>query len=267
MQYNSFMRIVVRRITLIPSVIVFLILTILLAVSGCYSPEQGKYTAPAEQPSESSLSEDAALHEETAGPFRPDPSHLQDAQVLEIIDGDTVRVRLDGVVYKLRLIGVNSPELNHPTRGEEPFAVAARKYTHQNLNGQTVQLEFDVEKTDQYGRLLAYVWLGGEMFNEVLLREGYAQLVTFPPNVKYVDFFRSAQRSAIEAERGLWREPGGVSTSAGSKGTFVGSSSSNKYHFPECDWAKQIPRSRQIWFISRSEAALAEYEPCGTCSP
>jgi hypothetical protein len=65
-----------------------------------------------------------------------------------------------------------------------------------------VALEFRVEKVDQYGRFLAYVWLpDGRMFSEVLLREGYAQVATFPPNVKYVERFRKAQR---EANRGLW---------------------------------------------------------------
>lgn len=86
-------------------------------------------------------------------------------------------------MQKLRLIGVNSPELNHPARGEEPYAQAARDYTKHKLSAQTVQLEFDVGKTDQYGRLLAYVWLGNEMFNEVLLKEGYAQMVTSPPTL------------------------------------------------------------------------------------
>ncbi len=244
-----------------------MILTALLAVSGCSGPGQGKYSAPAEQPLHSSLSEGVASPIGTADPDRPNPSHLQTAQVLEIIDGDTLRMKLDGKVCKLRLIGVNSPELSHPTRGEEPFAAAARDYTRQKLAGQTVFLEFDVEKTDQYGRLLAYVWQGEEMFNATLLRDGYAQMATFPPNVKYMDFFRSAQRNAIEAGRGLWAEATEVNPVAGGNGAFVASSNSNKYHFPECSWAKKIAPSKQIWFKSRSEAALAGYEPCGTCSP
>jgi micrococcal nuclease len=66
-------------------------------------------------------------------------------------------------------------------------------------------LELDVQKVDPYGRLLAYVYLpGGEMFYETLLEEGYAQVATFPPNVKYVDRFLEAQREARAANRGLW---------------------------------------------------------------
>jgi micrococcal nuclease len=68
-----------------------------------------------------------------------------------------------------------------------------------------VSLELDVERVEPYGRLLAYVYLpNGEMFNETLLEEGYAQVATFPPNVKYVDSFLEAQREAREANRGLW---------------------------------------------------------------
>ena len=68
-----------------------------------------------------------------------------------------------------------------------------------------MRLELDLQKIDPYGRLLAYVYLpDGEMFNETLLRQGYAQVATFPPNVKYVDRFLEAQREAREANRGLW---------------------------------------------------------------
>jgi micrococcal nuclease len=69
-----------------------------------------------------------------------------------------------------------------------------------------VRLEYDVEREDRYGRTLAYVWLGDELFNETLVREGYALVTTFPPDVKYVDRFVAAQRDAREHDRGLWGE-------------------------------------------------------------
>ncbi|RME11542.1 MAG: thermonuclease, partial [Aquificota bacterium] len=71
--------------------------------------------------------------------------------------------------------------------------------------GETVYLEFDVQKTDRYGRLLAYVWLSdGRMLNEVLVKEGYAMVYTIPPNVKYQERFLQAQRYARENRKGLW---------------------------------------------------------------
>jgi hypothetical protein len=77
--------------------------------------------------------------------------------------------------------------------------------TVSRLQGERVALEFDVERVDPYGRLLAYLWVAeSRMFNEVLLKDGYAQVATFPPNVKYVERFQGAQREAREADRGLW---------------------------------------------------------------
>ena len=79
-------------------------------------------------------------------------------------------------------------------------------FAKRELDGEEVRLKLDVQKIDPYGRLLAYVYLpDGEMFNETLLRQGYAQVATFPPNVKYQERFLKAQREVREANRGLWR--------------------------------------------------------------
>src|SRR5215211_5937026 len=126
--------------------------------------------------------------------------------VKRVVDGDTVEVApaIDGI-EDLRFIGVDTPERKDPDCGEQPYADKAFKFTRSQLEGEEVELEFDVEKTDRYNRLLAYVYpRGGEMFNETLLREGYAQVATFPPNVKYVDRFLAAQEGARATGRGLW---------------------------------------------------------------
>ena len=89
--------------------------------------------------------------------------------------------------------------------GTQPYGPEASAFAKQQLEGAEVGLELDVQKVDPYGRLLAYVYLpAGEMFSEVLLEEGYAQVATFPPNVRYVDRSLEAQREAREASRGLW---------------------------------------------------------------
>ena len=84
------------------------------------------------------------------------------------------------------------------------YGKAASHFTTARLTGERVRLTFDVEHKDQYGRTLAYVWIGGRLFNEVLVRQGFASVSTYPPNVKYVDRFLAAQRVAREQERGLW---------------------------------------------------------------
>jgi len=82
-------------------------------------------------------------------------------------------------------------------RGTQPYGPEASAFAKQALDGQEVGLELDARRVDPFGRLLAYVYLpDGEMFNETLLQEGYAQVATFPPNVKYVERFLEAQREA-----------------------------------------------------------------------
>jgi len=87
----------------------------------------------------------------------------------------------------------------------QPYGDEATAFTTSELQGEEVGLEFDVERTDRYDRLLAYVYPSDEeMFNETLLEEGYAQVATFPPNVRYVDRFLAAQEEARAAALGIW---------------------------------------------------------------
>jgi micrococcal nuclease len=126
------------------------------------------------------------------------------ALVTRVVDGDTAHVEIDGRDTDVRFIGIDTPESVKPDSPVECFALEASHYTERRLEGERVRLEFDVEREDRYGRTLAYVWLGDELFNETLVREGYALVTTFPPNVQYVDRFVEAQRDAREHGRGLW---------------------------------------------------------------
>ncbi len=131
----------------------------------------------------------------------PTPAQTLQATVQRVVDGDTVDVLVDGREERVRLIGVDTPEVYGKA---EAYGAEASAFTKQRLTGQEVRLELDVEERDRYGRLLAYVWIGDEMFNETLVREGYAQVMTVPPNVKYADRFVALQREAREHGRGLW---------------------------------------------------------------
>lgn len=127
-------------------------------------------------------------------------SNLTAAQVTRIVDGDTIHVSINGRSYKLRYIGMDTPE-----RGRT-YSQEATNRNAQLVSGQTVYLEKDVSETGPYGRLLRYVYLAdGRMVNELLVREGYAKVATYPPDVKYVQRFRDAQTSAQYESRGLWR--------------------------------------------------------------
>jgi micrococcal nuclease len=124
--------------------------------------------------------------------------------VTRVVDGDTAHVEIDGRDVTVRFIGIDTPESVAPDQPVECFGPEASAYTEDRLEGERVRLEYDVEREDPFGRTLAYVWLGDELFNETLVREGFALVTTFPPNVAYVDRFTAAQRDAREHDRGLW---------------------------------------------------------------
>jgi micrococcal nuclease len=131
-------------------------------------------------------------------------SPRSNALVTRVVDGDTVEVDFEGRTITVRLFGIDTPESVAPGQPVQCFAIAASSYTTDRLEGERVRLQFDVERIDPYGRTLAYVWLGGELYNETLVRAGYAFVTTYPPNVRYVDRFRAAQREARSADRGVW---------------------------------------------------------------
>jgi micrococcal nuclease len=124
--------------------------------------------------------------------------------VTRVVDGDTAHVDVEGRDVTVRFIGIDTPEAVAPDQPVECYGREASEYTHHRLEGRRVRLEFDVERHDRFGRTLAYVWLGDELFNETLVREGYALVTTFPPNVRYVDRFTAAQRAARRDGAGLW---------------------------------------------------------------
>jgi micrococcal nuclease len=136
--------------------------------------------------------------------------------VKRVVDGDTV-VLATG--EKVRLIGIDTPESRQNrklkrdmerTRQDADTIIALGKrsaqFTRTLTEGKKVRLEFDVEKQDRYGRTLAYLYAeDGTFVNAEIIREGYAMVLTVPPNVKYKDLFVKLQKEAREAKRGLWR--------------------------------------------------------------
>lgn len=126
--------------------------------------------------------------------------------VTEVVDGDTYKINYEGKEQKVRLIGVDTPESVHPDKSKNTqYGKEASNYVKELIEKKYISLEFDVSKTDKYGRLLAYVYLeNGEMLNMRLIKEGYAQVATYPPNVKYVDTFKNLQEEARKNKIGFW---------------------------------------------------------------
>ena len=132
------------------------------------------------------------------------PGQSEDARVTRVYDGDTIEALVSGRSEKIRYIGIDTPEMDDPRPVVLEMAREAARANRELVGGRNVRLELDIEQRDRYGRLLAYVWLGDTLVNEWLVKEGYAAARSFPPNVRYQDRLRVAERDAWEAERRLW---------------------------------------------------------------
>jgi micrococcal nuclease len=120
------------------------------------------------------------------------------AKVTRIIDGDTIEVSLNGKTEKVRLIGVNTPEEGRPYFDE------ATAKTKELCYEKEVVLKKDVSERDRYGRLLRYVYIGNLFLNSELVKQGYANSATYPPDVKYSDLFVQLEKEARSKQIGLW---------------------------------------------------------------
>jgi len=140
-----------------------------------------------------------------------------------VVDGDTLAIRIDKRLEKVRLIGIDTPESRVNQRAHRQSTASSRdvttivalgKQASQAMRdmvraGTPVKLEFDVRERDKYGRLLAYAYLpDGTMINEAMLDRGYAQLLTIPPNVRYTERFQSALKKSQSEKRGFWADEG-----------------------------------------------------------
>lgn len=163
------------------------------------SPVSTATSSPAASQTPSATSAPSASASTTEQSPTPAPSPDADlARVVGIADGDSIEVEIEGQVYGLRYIGIDSPEPDQPGWWE------AMEANRRLVEGQTVRLEKDVSETDQYGRLLRYVYVGSLFVNAELVRQGYAAAVVFPPDVAYADLFAQLQNEAQLEGRGLW---------------------------------------------------------------
>jgi len=129
--------------------------------------------------------------------------------VVRVIDGDTFVVNIDGKKETVRLIGVNSPEVNDPRKPVECFGIEASNKAKEILTGKKVRLEADPTQgdRDKYGRLLRYVFLeDGTNFNQLMIEQGYAFEYTYHFPYRYQKEFKEAQKKAEAEGRGLWEK-------------------------------------------------------------
>jgi micrococcal nuclease len=126
------------------------------------------------------------------------------AFVSRVIDGDTVEVRIGGVEDEVRYIGIDTPETVKPGAPVQCFGPQASAVNHRLVEGRPARLIFDRERRDVYGRLLAYVYVGGRFVNAYLVRHGYARTLTIPPNTAHAGLFDRLAQVAGRGGLGLW---------------------------------------------------------------
>lgn len=225
----------------------------------------------------------------------------QKAWVINTIDGDTIEVQIGENTYKLRLIGMNTPETHHPNKGVEFYGKEAYEFTQKTLKNKEVYLEKDVSETDKYQRLLRYVWLSppkdpenptydevkNQSLNGILVHDGYANAATFPPDVKYADYFNKIEEEARSENKGLWNEKaraiwegeknspenkwvrttkqitnrGKTYTADTTQGPVKGNRKSRKYHVQGQQGYDKISINNVVWFNTKQEAEAAGYVP------
>lgn len=127
--------------------------------------------------------------------------------VTRVIDGDTIEVNIAGTIYKVRYIGLDTPELDDKRAEFYALAQEATRYNRQLVGGKTVRLEKDVSETDKYGRLLRYVYIGDTFVNAELVRQGLAWAKPYPPDTKYQNYLEELETEARQDKIGIWAVP------------------------------------------------------------
>ncbi|HOP47175.1 MAG TPA: thermonuclease family protein [Desulfobacteraceae bacterium] len=181
-------------------------------------------------------------------------------EVKYVFDGDTILLS-DG--QKVRYTGIDAPEIAHEGQESEFMAISAMKFNRELVSAKRVNLEYDRQKKDHYGRLLAYVFLeNGDMVNALLVRKGMAYVLIKSQDHKYKDFLLECQRKAMTEEIGIWS---GLKIEK--EKLYMGNLSSHRFHKTNCPFGKKISRKNLIKFKSRKEAFWHGFSPCKHCNP
>lgn len=127
----------------------------------------------------------------------------------EGVDGDTAKFDMNGEIIKVRFLAVDTPESVHPTKEVQAYGVEASDFTKEKLkNAKTIELEFDnnSDKTDKYGRYLAWIWVDGELLQDLLVKEGLAKVAYLYADYKYTSLLQESEKIAKEDKIGIWKD-------------------------------------------------------------
>lgn len=174
-------------------------------------------------------------------------------------DGDTI-VLTNG--KSVRYIGINSTEIDYENKTAEAFGYAAKKINASMVAQGKIRLEFDVEQSDRYGRLLAYIFLeDGTFVNSHLLEEGVAYYYFKKPNLKYHRVLLRSQREAMRSKKGIWQKW------KEKKDSYMANNKSKRFHLSTCTFGKKIKRKNRVYFSTKWDAFQAGFAPARKCQP
>ena len=186
----------------------------------------------------------------------------REAKVSRVVDGDTAV--LEGGA-RVRFLGIDAPELERDGRPAEYLAHQSKDFVADLIQGKTVRLEYDRERYDRYGRLLAYLFLhDGAMVNLVVVRQGLARVYSQAPNLRYQEALNAAQQEAMAAGRGLWQKP---LAQQQTETYYLGNKNSLRLHRPNCPLAARMKPGNRVRFTSLKDAYSQGYSPCRSCKP
>ena len=172
-------------------------------------------------------------------------------------DGDTIVLTNH---WRVRYIGIDAPEIDHQNQKAQPYGYEARSFNKKLVSSGKIGLEFDLERHDRYGRLLAYIFLSdGSFLNARMLENGLAYYLYRSPNVKYEKRLLKAQRDGMKAQKGMWRNW------KEKKSDYLGNRSSKRFHRVSCPNAKKIKSKNRIRFSTKWDAFHAGYAPAKQC--
>ncbi len=193
----------------------------------------------------------------------PAPGPPKEAQVIRVIDGDTAELAGGA---RVRFLGIDAPEMERDGRPAEPLAHQSKNYVASLIQGKTVRLEYDRERYDRYGRLLAYLFLpDGAMVNLAVVRQGLARVYSQAPNFRHQEALNAAQQEAMAAGRGLWQKP--LAQQEKAESHYIGNKNSKRLHRPDCPLAARMKPANRLRFTSLKEAYSQGYSPCRSCKP
>ena len=190
------------------------------------------------------------------------PIIAQTYQASKVIDGDTIELSNEEWI---RYIGINAPELRNGI--PDPYSLEAFEANRNLVIGKEAYLEFDVQERERYDRMLAYTYFDDLFIYTWLVENGYAQIMTIPPNVAYQDLLLELETKTREENRGLWALNEAKANQEKPQFPYIGNKNSKKFHHYFCGSVGNMKEKNKVFFLSREDAIEAGYIPCKRCKP